>query len=436
MKNFCLFGDPVTAVTVGLSAVFVCTAALHAETPLDDSFRASLNGPVSSIALQADGKIVIGGGFTSVNGVAKSYLARLNADGSLDESFAPSSPPAQFVSRVQVVDAKIYVGAGDGLRRFDASGALDWHYAMSAAAFAVDAQQRVIFGGQFTRIENQPHRNLARLTAVGALDTTFNAAIGCCAGESVDALAAQGDAVLVGGLFQSVNGTSASHFARVAADGSLDSSFAGNATPRVLAIVPTTDGKIIRVSEQTLARHLANGADDPGFAPVSSGGSSEDRFVTAAVGADGKPIVGGNFTFDGGATRTYVARFNADGSLDTSFAVTPNAQVNAIAVQPDGNVLIGGWFTEVNGVARTGLARISASSGGPVFNGPALNIAAGANGTVVLSWPAVGAFSLEARTLVGNTWNAVSGTPQTIGGTNFLAVSPSGAGQWFRLRSH
>jgi uncharacterized delta-60 repeat protein len=431
MNVFCLLRGPVTAVTVSLSAALFCTMSLHAQTPLDASFNASLNGSVASIALQPDGKVILGGGFTTVNGAAKSYLARLNADGSLDHSFAPTNPPAQFVSHVLVVNSKIYAVAGDGLRRFNASGALEWHYPMSVATFVVDSQQRVVLGGQFTRVEGQYHRNIARLTASGALDSAFTATIGCCAGEGVDALAIQGDAVLVGGLFQSVNGTQVvSHFARITSGGVADTTFNAAATPRVLAIVAGPDGKILRVSEQALVRHLADGAADPGFAPVSSGGSSDDRFVTVGTGTDGKPIVGGNFTMDNGATRSYVARFNGDGSLDTSFSVSPNGQVNAIAVQADGGVLLGGWFTEINGSARVGIARIQSQAAMP-----SLNIAAGADGNVVISWPQSGAGRLESTTLNTTTWTAVAETPIAINGQNFVTNTAAGNGQLFRLRS-
>src|SRR6185436_9203420 len=127
-------------------------------------------GAVATLALQSDGRILIGGTFTSVNGTVRSYLARLHADGSLDSSFAPASSTFQVVRHIIVREAKIYAAAGDGLRRFDANGNVEWHYPLSPLAFDVDSQQRVLFGGQFTRLENQFHRNLARLDANGALD--------------------------------------------------------------------------------------------------------------------------------------------------------------------------------------------------------------------------------------------------------------------------
>jgi uncharacterized delta-60 repeat protein len=411
-------------------AVAVCTTALHAVTPLDGTFNASLNGFASSIALQPDGKIIVGGNFTAVNGTPKSFLARLNTDGGLDNSF-PSNAPSQFVSRVLVVNSNIYVAAGDGLRRFNTNGALAWQFPMNISVFAVDSQQRVIFGGQFTRVENQPHRNIARLAPNGTLDAAFMTAIGCCAGESVDALATQGDSVLVGGLFQSVNDTNVvAHLARITSGGMLDQTFDATATARVLAIAPLPDGRFFHLSEQTLVRHLANGADDPAFSPVSSGGSSDDRFVTLTVDNAGRPIVGGNFTLDGGATRTYVARFNPDGSPDTSFMVSPDAPVNTIAVQPDGRVLIGGFFTEVNGVARAGIARVVPEEPGTPNR---LRITAAPSGNLIISWVQGGPFVLESRVLNGSAWKPMVVTPVVAGGVNFVTNDASGAGRLFRL---
>jgi len=299
----------------------------------------------------------------------------------VDSTFAPASSPAQFVSRIVVANSKIYVAAGDGLSRFSADGTLDWVYPMSVRTFAVDSQQRVVFGGQFTRIENQFHRNLARLDANGFLDTTFAPAVGCCAGEGVQAILLHGDTALIGGLFQSVNGSAAAHFARINSDGSADGSFQGASDPLVLALATTTGGKILRASQQTLARHLSDGTLDPAFASVFAGGSSDDRFVALATQPDGKVIVGGSFMLNGSATRSYVARLNSDGSVDSSFAIQPNDSVQALAVQSDGSVLLGGNFTEVNGVPCAGLARV-------VTTGPALKISAAGTDKVVLSWPA------------------------------------------------
>ena len=428
MKAIGLLRDRFGMVKLALCLVSIFSNA-SAQSAVDESFNPSIGGDVSSLAVQADGKILVGGNFVSVNGVARSCLARLSSNGSLDTTFAPTNSPAQAVSHILARDGKIYVSAGDGLRRLAEDGSLEWHYPMNVAAFAVDSQQRVILGGYFTRVEGQYHRNLARLTANGSLDATFSPAIGCCATEGVDSVATQGDAVFAGGVFQSVNGAVASHIARIDSAGAFDTTFAATATPHVSRIVVMADGKIFRTSQQSLVRHLAGGADDPEFPPVSSGGSSDDRFVALAVAADGKPIVGGDFTLDGGATRSYVARFSADGKRDASFAIAPNGAVEAIAIQNDGRVLIGGLFTSVNGKAHFGLARANAAEP------PTLGVTREESG-LVLSWAAAsGDFVLETKTLNKETWSAMDTAPTASGGRNFVTNTTLGFGQFFRLRA-
>jgi uncharacterized delta-60 repeat protein len=437
MKCFCSRRDLFRVVLSQVSVIsaFFSAQAFAQNAGLDPSFRPDIVGLVSTVAVQPDGKVLVGGNFSSVNGAPRNYLARLNADGSLDGTFASSNGPGQYVNRVLVAGSKIYVGAGDGLRRYAFDGTLEWIYPMSVAAFAVDAQERVVLGGQFVRMENNYHRNIARLTAAGVLDTAFTTAIGCCAGEGVYAVATQGDAILAGGAFQSVNATNvASSFARINADGSLDSSFVVTAESPVLSIAVASDGTIYRASEETLARHLSTGALDPAFAPVSAGGSSEDRFVTVIAQTDGKAIVGGDFTLDG-TTRSYLARFEADGTRDESLDIRPDGSVQAMAVQTDGDVLIAGNFTHVNGQARAGLARVSQSAtGSPSV--PSLIVNRGASGSIVLSWPAPQVnCTLQSRELDGDTWNDVEDAPVIVNGMITVTTPANGGGRIYRLAS-
>jgi hypothetical protein len=68
-------------------------ARLNSDGSVDDSFDpdGGANNQVECLAIQPDGKVIIGGWFTSFNGAARSRIARLNADGSLDTSFDPGS---------------------------------------------------------------------------------------------------------------------------------------------------------------------------------------------------------------------------------------------------------------------------------------------------------------------------------------------------------
>jgi uncharacterized delta-60 repeat protein len=78
-----------------------------------------------------------------------------------------------------------------------------------------------------------------------------------------------------------------------------------------------------------------------------------------AVQADGKILVGGNFTTLAGQTRTNIARLNADGTLDSGFDPGADGEVNSLAVQADGKILVGGHFTTLGGQPRTHIARLN-----------------------------------------------------------------------------
>jgi len=54
-------------------------ARLNTDGTLDTAFNPNVNSTVSSIAVQSDGKILLGGGFTTIGGVGRNFIARLNA---------------------------------------------------------------------------------------------------------------------------------------------------------------------------------------------------------------------------------------------------------------------------------------------------------------------------------------------------------------------
>jgi uncharacterized delta-60 repeat protein len=151
---------------------------------------AGVNGQVNAIVMQADGKVVLGGAFSSVNGVPRGNLARLNADGTLDASFAPT-PEAGVSGQVFALalrpDGSILVGgaftqaAGTerlNLALYRPDGSLDASFAASGLpgtngpvrALAVQADGKVVLGGSFTAVFGQQRNSLARLAADGTLD--------------------------------------------------------------------------------------------------------------------------------------------------------------------------------------------------------------------------------------------------------------------------
>jgi uncharacterized delta-60 repeat protein len=120
------------------------------------------------------------------------------------------------------------------------------------------------------------------------------------------------------------------------------------------------------------------------------------------VQADGKILVGGDFTTIGGQTRNRIARLNADGTAD-SFDPDANGQVYAIAVQADGKILAGGAFTSIGGQTRNFIARLDATTGAadsfnPNANNLVRSIAVQADGKILAGGEFFGANSIGGQT--------------------------------------
>ncbi|GAT34025.1 delta-60 repeat domain-containing protein [Terrimicrobium sacchariphilum] len=152
-----------------------------------------VQGEVNAIAIQPDGKVIIGGRFNSVNGQPRGSLARLNPDGTLDMAFANSFEAG--------VNGQVF-------------------------ALALQADGSVIVGGTFTQANSFGTYNIARYKADGTVDQTFGAGNGVASPGTdgpVFALAIQPDGkVVLGGSFSLVLGQPRRSVARLNADGTLD----------------------------------------------------------------------------------------------------------------------------------------------------------------------------------------------------------------------
>lgn len=104
------------------------------------------------------------------------------------------------------------------------------------------------------------------------------------------------------------------------------------------------------VTRNRIARLNADGSIDAAFNP-NLGGQLQPQVHALLLQADNRIVAGGSFTTvqPAGAaapvTRNYLARFNADGTLDAAFNPNPNAMVLALALHVENRILVGGGFT-------------------------------------------------------------------------------------------
>ena len=316
-------------------------ARLNSDGSVDPTFGigSGLNssGTITQFLLQPDGKVVIGGTFSTLNGLARPKLARLNPDGSLDASFAPdTSAYDATLPLVRLADGRFLQFTISStmvtVQRLTVTGALDGTYPPTAfprsisgstynprMAQAMDASNRVLAGISATDFfYNSTATQLARFNSDGTLDGTFvsnnvpHALVQLVAVQ--DKFTYEGRYVAYGGFHLSI--AMASYIGRLNANGSLDPS----------------------LPEKTV---------------FSYSGMPDISYVSPAIAllADGSAVLT--------QTNPYrLLRYDVSGQLDLNFSAYYDSTISGLTPLPDGRLLATGSFTSINGVPRTFLARL------------------------------------------------------------------------------
>jgi uncharacterized delta-60 repeat protein len=403
-------------------------ARLHADGSLDASFNqgTGANGDVYTTSIQSDGKIIIGGSFTSYNGISSRYIARLHADGNLDASFNPGTGANGRVYSTSIQsDGKIIIGGmfdsyngtpRNYIARLHADGSLDASFNSETGAnwtvysTSIQSDGKIIIGGGFTSYNGISSRYIARLHADGSLDASFDPGTG--ANDYVRTSSIQSDGkIIIGGMFDSYNGTPRNYIARLHSDGSLDASFdpGTGASSAVSSISIQSDGKIIigggftsynGTDRNHIARLHADGSLDASF---NSGTGADSAVHTTSIQSDGKIIIGGDFSSYNGTLINRIARLHADGSLDASFNPGTGASsvVRTISIQSDGKIIIGGDFSSYNGTLINRIARLHADGSLDA----SFNPGTGANGGVHTT-----SIQSDGKIIIGGNFFSYGGT--------------------------
>ncbi len=370
---------------------------VNSDGTLDTNFSLGSGGTngIAGIGLQPDGKILIGGDFSSYNGTPRNKIARLNADGTLDKGFVP--PPSFVISYVEYfavrADGKILValttdelpGGNRPVIRLNTDGTEDTAFDAvgDGIGYHVSLQTdgKILSAGNFSRFTTGEERGgIVRYNTDGTIDSSFSASLTGLG--LIDKMARQPDGkIVVVGQFGTANGVTNSSIARFNSDGTLDSTFDsgtgigpgtyGNLSVEALELQP--DGKILvggfvgsydGVVKKSILRVNSDGSLDTSF--TFSGDFNLDLapFIKDFyVQSDGKIVVAGRMFRSSFSQVRGVFRLNADGSEDPTFngdAATTNSIVNGMVPQTDGKIIIGGGFTTYSGVSRPRLARLNA----------------------------------------------------------------------------
>jgi uncharacterized delta-60 repeat protein len=440
---------------------------------------------VQTVAVQKDGKVLIGGAFNRINGTERGKAARLNRDGSLDTSFVPMIEPADpdhFVARIVIqADGKILIGgwftsvngkSRNGVARLNEDGSLDESFDVGTGtldndgiigrvlAIAVQPDGKINVGGDFTVFSGQGVPWAVRLNSNGGVDTGLASGLRCLNCDTLDIrnieVLSTGH-IMISGVFNRIGGVSYNGLARLTSDGSVDPAFvtpvATTEQPDALA-VGSDDKTVVALlspdpasgaNRTRLLRLNADGTLESAFQPgdVSGDGSSATPVSAIKIDADGGIIIGGAFTNVGATPRQDLARVKPDGTLDTEFdagsgfgngvfsaASTFRSRVTGIDLQEDGGIIVAGNYSVASGQVRLGLARFqgepSTPGGGsrPAIVSPAR--AADGTFSISISGEAGRAYSVEASedlrswTAVGNVTGAATPQPFSDAGAKTL----------------
>ncbi len=406
---FTAFTPNAGATSTGRSFI----ARLNADGTVDNAFNPLVNARATTLVLQSDGKVIVGGQFTlfqppgdtftTVNGVATSTaitrnrLLRVNADGTIDATYAPNVIDGVVLALALQSDGRLLVGGsfkgiqsvGDAtwtLRKYAArlgtDGKLDLTFnldfseangnrvdslALQSIVTGTVTEQKILVGGSFVSLApiganaRIPANQYVRINANGTADISFNPGTGGSSGGAIAAMALQADGKIVAvGTFSDIGGTRTTNVARFNAEGAADTTFASSldADGPVAAVLHRSDTAPVLTQGNGLAWLNRDGSLRTAFAPSVRLTGTIRAVVTQP---DGRVLLGGTFNNSAGTTGSNLVRISADGTLDTSFSPSPNAGVTAITLQSDGKIIVAGSFSAIAGVTRNFIARLNAN---------------------------------------------------------------------------
>src|ERR1035437_5777093 len=464
-----------------------------------------VSGEIYSLVVLTNDETMVVGDYLSYNGVAQNNLTLINKDGSLDASFNPGLGADAAINAVAVANGNQFViggaftafnGNGCGrIARLNLNGSLDFPFSTgqgsgadaTVRAGAVQADGKVLIGGDFTHLHGAPRNYVARLNADGSLDTTFDP--GTTFNGPVYALAVPpsininffdfsngrssevdrainigqansatltvnfnsdlvisndmqifyGDTNVVAGTgtliydtgnvvgpvrfvlpFGPTNGFSTNVITIVVNPGGgtpgTTWSYTGSVTKSsgLSGILVGGDFSVAGQVYKNIARlNAANGRVDASFNP---GTGSDNKVLALGWQYNNQIVAGGVFTHVNGNSFYHIVRFNQNGSVDTTNFFTGSGADNvvySITLQPlDGTMYVGGDFASFNGTHRSGFTRLYANGTvDTTFLDTAYNQFAGLKRIYSGDLPAVLASGVQSdgNVMIGGSFDQVGG---------------------------
>jgi uncharacterized delta-60 repeat protein len=399
----------------------VSQSAIETDGGLDPLFNpaAITEGEVRATILQPDGKLLIGGLFTKVNGVTRQSVARLNTDGSLDTTFDPGAGPDFGINgMIRQPDGKLIIFNGfsqvngvardAGIARLNSDGSLDAAFDPSRVisfdgsfngnggtdnpgfvySVVLQVDGKIVVTGNFFYIITGPSSNVARsgvarFNSDGTFDASYNPGAGLnytsnpAATIGNYAVRQFNGKVIIAGKFDRFDGNAVPGLVRVNTDGTYDNTF----TPGTAASSDNVFGLFVQAGDDIIVfgnftsfsgfprnamvrLGAANGAVDSGFNTAAFNAYTDQGSISGvAQQSDGKLLVAGLFHTLGVDTAQGLTRLNTNGTRDVTFDTSVGMRFgfgNCFAIRSsDNKIFYGGIFATYNGVNRNSIALVN-----------------------------------------------------------------------------
>jgi uncharacterized delta-60 repeat protein len=332
---------------VTYTSPYICR--LNADGTFDSSFDATggsagFNNAILTVHLQSDGKIVVGGDFTAYDrsGVVNTanHIARLNSDGSFDTTYDVGTGFDGSVYKIEVQsDGKIVIGGNfttfngfsyNRIIRLSVDGYIDNNFVVSDGfnngdtGYVNDVIQqpdgKLLVGGLFNNYNGSSYNNIIRLNTNGSIDTTFDVSNGF--NDEVTSIGLQSDGnIIVGGYFNTFNGNTLynGRIVKISPLGLLHTRFGYGLDAGVTTLTIQSDDKILVGGFQTefsdeidlyninkITRFHSNCTLDFSFYNENF---LSNGVYSIAIQSDGKILIGGEFDTDGDPSVHFINHF-------------------------------------------------------------------------------------------------------------------------------
>lgn len=304
-------------------------------------------GRIGTIATgkYVNGKLIVGGEFVSIDGLTTYGVAKLNSDGSVDESFVLNENRGA-VKQIEITSNQdVMVSTGANLFKLDLQGEVQstFNFQFFKNLYWVEKFRIAPDGKIYVGDSNDIHR----INADGSEDTSFDIGTGkcCMAGAEFD-FDLQGEKVIYGSFFTEFNGVSVNRLVRLNPDATVDASFnIGDGPDDAVSLVKVLDNNEIIVDGFfTQFDGVANGNNR--VVKLSENGTIDPQFTENALFTIyfGFAEQFGNRVFLG--TSTSLILKNLDGSTSSNMnisGVTFHAVENVVIASPDSVFLLGSF---------------------------------------------------------------------------------------------